>query len=168
MTDRPLHVCNNPNDAAGLLRTAVRGGWRAHAGFALPTPTWDLEKQRIVCHGPVADEHALGQALLAATRGCGIIATAHTPLAEALADDLHRLEAPASAADVAPASILTVEEEALLRHLADGSTIAAAAKAEFVALRTANRRIAAARKKLGVTTTREAVIAFTNRIGDQS
>lgn len=46
---------------------------------------------------------------------------------------------------------------ALLERLAAGSTIAAAATAEFLSLRTANRRIAELRHSLGVSTTRELV-----------
>jgi hypothetical protein len=41
-----------------------------------------------------------------------------------------------------------------------GDTIAAAAAAEFLSLRTANRRIAEARALFGVRTTREAVLAY--------
>jgi hypothetical protein len=47
-----------------------------------------------------------------------------------------------------------------LERLAGGETIAAAAAAEFLSLRTANRRIAEAREVLGVRTTREAVLAY--------
>ena len=55
---------------------------------------------------------------------------------------------------------LAPEQRALLERLADGETIAAAAAAEFLSLRTANRRIAEAREVLGVRTTREAVLAY--------
>ena len=57
-------------------------------------------------------------------------------------------------------SKLIPEQRALLDRLADGATIAAAAEAEFVSLRTANRRIAKARALFGVRTTREAVLAY--------
>jgi DNA-binding CsgD family transcriptional regulator len=57
-------------------------------------------------------------------------------------------------------SKLIPEQRALLDRLADGATIAAAAAAEFVSLRTANRRIAKARALFGVRTTREAVLAY--------
>ena len=52
------------------------------------------------------------------------------------------------------------EQRALLDRLAAGDTIAAAAAAEFLSLRTANRRIAEARALFGVRTTREAVLAY--------
>jgi hypothetical protein len=55
---------------------------------------------------------------------------------------------------------LVAEQRALLDRLAAGETIAAAAAAEFLSLRTANRRIAEARQVLGVRTTREAVLAY--------
>ena len=55
---------------------------------------------------------------------------------------------------------LLPEQRALLGRLANGETIATAAAAEYLSLRTANRRIAQARTSLGVRTTREAVLVF--------
>ena len=55
---------------------------------------------------------------------------------------------------------LLPEQRALLGRLANGETIATAAAAEYLSLRTANRRIAQARSQLGVRTTREAVLVF--------
>lgn len=54
-------------------------------------------------------------------------------------------------------SRLSPMEKALLERLASGSTISAAATAEFLSLRTANRRIAELRQRAGVSTTRELV-----------
>ena len=54
-------------------------------------------------------------------------------------------------------SRLSPMEKALLERLASGATIAAAATAEFLSLRTANRRIAELRRRAGVGTTRELV-----------
>ena len=54
-------------------------------------------------------------------------------------------------------SRLSPVEKALLERLASGATIAGAATAEFLSLRTANRRIADLRRKAGVGTTRELV-----------
>jgi DNA-binding CsgD family transcriptional regulator len=58
-----------------------------------------------------------------------------------------------------PAHLLP-QQRALLDRLANGETIAAAAAAEFLSLRTANRRIAQARELLGARTTREAVLLY--------
>lgn len=55
---------------------------------------------------------------------------------------------------------LLPQQRALLERLANGETIAAAAAAEFLSLRTANRRMAHARRLLGVQTTREAVVLY--------
>jgi DNA-binding NarL/FixJ family response regulator len=60
---------------------------------------------------------------------------------------------------------LLPEQRALLDRLANGETIAAAAAAEYLSLRTANRRIAQARQALGVATTREAVLTYLRQRG---
>jgi hypothetical protein len=114
-------------------------------------------------------------AVLAAARGAGIVAIcdAEAPLGRALVDDLSRLgtvwqgpqtdpaDSGAAVADLVP------EQRALLDRLAAGDTIAAAAAAEFLSLRTANRRIAEARALFGVRTTREAVLAYLRQRGPQ-
>jgi DNA-binding NarL/FixJ family response regulator len=139
-------------------------------GFALPDPSWDVTGARLVLHGRVSDRENLQLAVLAAARGAGIVAVcdADTPVGRALIDDLSRLgavqlgpggqSAPAEPGD--PVSELVPEQRALLDRLAAGDTIAAAAAAEFLSLRTANRRIAEARALFGVRTTREAVLAY--------
>ncbi|WP_254549956.1 hypothetical protein [Catellatospora tritici] len=61
---------------------------------------------------------------------------------------------------------LSPVQRALLDRLADGATIAAAASAEYLSLRTANRRIADLRQGLGIGTTRELVAAYRARRGE--
>jgi DNA-binding NarL/FixJ family response regulator len=152
-------------DADTVLRRLTRDGWTAREGFALPDPAWDLTGARLVLHGRIIDRDTLHLAVLAAARGTGIVAVCdpETPLGRALVDDLTRLgpvqhgpggDASGTAADLVP------EQRALLDRLAAGDTIAAAAAAEFLSLRTANRRIAEARALFGVRTTREAVLAY--------
>lgn len=51
-------------------------------------------------------------------------------------------------------------EVQLIERLADGATIAAAAAAVFLSLRTANRRMAALRLRSGSRTTREVVARY--------
>jgi hypothetical protein len=67
---------------------------------------------------------------------------------------------PEGGGDHGAGTPLAPEQRALLERLAKGETIAAAAQAEFLSLRTANRRIAEARQALGVRSTREAVLAY--------
>jgi DNA-binding CsgD family transcriptional regulator len=57
--------------------------------------------------------------------------------------------------------VLTAEERDLLALLADGQTLGAAARSLHLSRRTADRRLAGARAKLGVASTAEAVVAFT-------
>ena len=159
----PLHVVPTPAEADAIVRRCTAAGWRSHRGFALLEPAWDLGERRLVAHGAVPDEHTASQAVLAAARGTGVIAVASGRLALALAADLRRvgpLGATPGRAEPTDGLDLDLEQRALLNRLAAGSTIAAAAEAEFVSLRTANRRIAAARSTLGVKTTREAVMIY--------
>lgn len=162
--DTPRHVVTATTDADTVLRRLTRDGWTTREGFALPDPTWDVTAARLILHGRITDQHTLQLAVLAAARGAGIVAVCDpdTPLGRALTDDLTRL-GPVHHGTGDPtggAADLVAEQRALLDRLAAGDTIAAAAAAEFLSLRTANRRIAEARALFGVRTTREAVLAY--------
>jgi hypothetical protein len=166
--DAPRHVVATPGDADSVLRRLARDGWTIRNGFALPDPAWDVTAARLILHGRIGDQETLQLAVLAAARGAGIVAIcdAESLLGRALVDDLSRLgpvrhgaanetgNGHDAVADLVP------EQRALLDRLAAGDTIAAAAAAEFLSLRTANRRIAEARALFGVRTTREAVLAY--------
>ncbi|WP_306213898.1 LuxR family transcriptional regulator [Actinoplanes sp. RD1] len=181
-TDAPRHVVATTSDADTVLRRYARDGWSLREGFALPDPAWDVSGDRLVLHGRIGDHDTLQLAVLAAARGAGIVAVCDTttPVGRALVDDLSRLgpvqtgaaapvPAPAALADGdAPVVQLVAEQRALLDRLAAGDTIAAAAAAEFLSLRTANRRIAEARALFGVRTTREAVLAYLRQRGPGS
>lgn len=166
----PRYVLAGPADATAVLRQLTRAGWRTREGFALPEPSWDVAAARLVLFGRVPDLDTATLVVQAAARGAGIVAVtdAAAELGRALVDDLRRLgpvhlgPGPAGAAADAIAQLVP-EQRALLRRLANGETIAAAAAAEFLSLRTANRRIAQARELLGVRTTREAVLAYLQR-----
>jgi DNA-binding NarL/FixJ family response regulator len=164
--DAPRHVVATPGDADSVLRRLSRDGWSTRDGFALPDPAWDVTAARLVLHGRIGDQETLQLAVLAAARGAGIVAIcdAESPLGRALVDDLTRLgpvrHGAATENGDGPSADLVPEQRALLDRLAAGDTIAAAAAAEFLSLRTANRRIAEARTLFGVRTTREAVLAY--------
>ncbi len=163
-------------DATAVLRRLVRAGWQTREGFALPESGWDVTASRLVLFGRVPDVDTAELALLAAVRGAGVIAItdARGEVGRALLADLERV-GPVSTdpdaevtdhagtldgADGRAGAHLAPEQRALLDRLAKGETIAAAAQAEFLSLRTANRRIAEARDALGVRSTREAVLAY--------
>ena len=59
------------------------------------------------------------------------------------------------------AAALTADQRSLLMLLAEGLSVAEAAQRMFLSLRTAERRLSAARKALGVATTAEAIEALT-------
>ncbi|GIF02519.1 LuxR family transcriptional regulator [Actinoplanes siamensis] len=164
-SDAPRHVVATAADADTVLRRLARDGWTARPGFALPDQAWDVGAARIVLHGRIGDEDAdtARLAVLAAARGAGVVAVCDTesPAGRALVDDLGRIGPVQRGTDGAdPLASLIPEQRALLDRLAAGDTIAAAAAAEFLSLRTANRRIAEARALFGVRTTREAVLAY--------
>lgn len=171
----PRYVLKAAPAAAGVLRRLARRGWQARDGFALPERQWDVTERRLALHGRISDPETLRLAVLAAARGAAVVAVADPAgvLGRELVADLGRLgpvylddrTGPAAATDSTadrgdPGTGLTPQQRALLRRLADGQTIAAAAAAEFLSLRTANRHIARARVLLGVRTTREAVLRY--------
>jgi hypothetical protein len=167
--DPPRYVVSSALDAATVLRRLARAGWSTRDGFALPEAEWDLTQARAVLFGRVPDLETARLVLLAAARGAGVVAVidAAGEVGRALLADLDRLgpvyRDPDAGAESDPGPVaapLIPEQRALLERLANGETIAAAAAAEFLSLRTANRRIAQARAALGVRTTREAVLAY--------
>jgi hypothetical protein len=166
----PRYVVANATEATAALRRLARAGWHTREGFALTEPAWDVAEQRLLLYGRVGDLDTAELAVHAAARGAGLVAIADTAtdVGRALLADLGRLgpvtldpeaEVTAEHEDAGSNSLLP-EQRALLDRLANGETIAAAAAAEFLSLRTANRRIAQAREALGVRTTREAVLAY--------
>jgi DNA-binding NarL/FixJ family response regulator len=167
----PRYVVPSGTDATTVLRRLARAGWTTREGFALTEAQWDVSGLRVALFGRVADADTAELALMAAARGAGIVAITDTgtEIGRALLADLNRIGQVSTDpdADVVDTSggddagpQLAPEQRALLERLASGETIAAAAAAEFLSLRTANRRIAEAREALGVRTTREAVLAY--------
>jgi DNA-binding NarL/FixJ family response regulator len=168
-------VVGTSADATTVLRRLARDGWITREGFVLTDPAFDMSAARLVLFGRVTDRETARQAIQAAARGTGVvvITDAAGETGRALVDDLARIgpvhRDPESEAE-RPGSNdamtrLIPEQRALLERLANGETIAAAAAAEFLSLRTANRRIAQAREVFGVRTTREAVLAYLRQRG---
>ncbi|GIJ45614.1 hypothetical protein Val02_25000 [Virgisporangium aliadipatigenens] len=169
----PRYIVDGGAEATSVLRRLARAGWTTREGFALPETTWDVTDAKLVLFGRVADSDTAELAVLAAARGAGVVAMSDvaSDVGRALLADLTRI-GPVSTDPDAPVAgesgdggagsgpQLAPEQRALLERLAGGETIAAAAAAEFLSLRTANRRIAEAREVLGVRTTREAVLAY--------
>jgi DNA-binding NarL/FixJ family response regulator len=172
----PLYVLNSPADLATVVRSLAAAGWTVRPGLRVPEEPWDLTSGRTVVTGTVTDSGAVADAVLAAARGAAVatVADPQSVAGRALLADLARigtvLRAPVDGVALEPVENpdgdglpLNEEQRALLDRLAAGESIAAAATAEFLSLRTANRRIAAAREALGVRTTRQAVVEYVKR-----
>lgn len=143
---------------------AGAGRWSLHAGWRPPRHGFAVTDARVVCHGAVLDADDAAAAVLAAARGAGIVAAVGpTPeLAPRVFEDLSRLGTVQTLAaiepvDDAPDTLLDRESYALLAALAQGQTLGVAARSLSISPRTADRRLAAARRRLGVTTTAEAL-----------
>jgi DNA-binding CsgD family transcriptional regulator len=115
--------------------------------------------------GAVADAASAAQAVLAAVRGADLVVlgTGERAVIDQLCDDLRRLgqldhRVDAVTADGASVAGLGPEERALLAHLIAGASLGEAAKALHLSRRTADRRLASARRVLGASTTSEAVV----------
>ncbi|HEV2087789.1 MAG TPA: hypothetical protein VGR21_05720 [Cryptosporangiaceae bacterium] len=166
---RPLFVLGSTAELAAVVRRLAGQGWVIREGFRTPDEPWDLTTSRLVFTGPVTGTPVVADVVLAAARGAGVatVVDPDTETGRLLLTDLGRIgtvtRSPDERADVGETLPLTEEQRALLERLADGESIAAAAAAEFLSLRTANRRIAAARDALGVRTTRQAVVEYVRR-----
>jgi DNA-binding NarL/FixJ family response regulator len=153
-------------EATTVLRRLVRAGWVTREGFVLPESGSRVPDAQVVLYGRVPDLQTARRAVHAAARGAGVVAIVDgtSDVARILTADLGRLgqvhSDPEVDAGTDALAALIPEQRALLERIANGETIAAAAAAEFLSLRTANRRIAQARAALGVRTTREAVLAY--------
>jgi hypothetical protein len=182
----PRYVVGTAAEATQILNRLSRIGWHPRPGFAVPGAG---ATNRLVLYGRVPTLSAAAAAAAAAGRGVGIVAIADpaTPPGRTLLSALENLgpvhrgtdghPEPATPATPAPVPVpaavaggdgevlaaLLPEQRALLGRLANGETIATAAAAEYLSLRTADRRIAQARAQLGVRTTREAVLVFVHQ-----
>ncbi len=113
----------------------------------------------------VPDRRAAVDAVLAAVRGADLViaATAKRDVIDQLCDDLrrlgtveHRVAPRGEPAD--PAVALSADERALLVALLGGASLGEAAAALHLSRRTADRRLAAARRTLGAGSTAEALV----------
>ena len=111
----------------------------------------------------VRDAGDAAEALLAAVGGAGVVvhALAERETIDRLVDDLRRLgPVDHRMGEPKPGPGLTTDERRLLDELASGRTLGDAAADLHLSRRTADRRLASARRKLGVSTTAEAVVAY--------
>jgi DNA-binding NarL/FixJ family response regulator len=129
-------------------------------------PAPNAELSRCVCVGAVTNEGDAERAIRAALRGAGLVvhAQASREVIDRFCEDArhlgpldHRFGMP----ERPPA--LDGEETTLLELLSDGHSLVEAAARLNISKRTADRRLASARGKLGAATRAEAVVAFRRR-----
>ncbi len=164
-SDPPRYALATAADATTVLRRLAGAGWVTRQGFTLTDESpGELTVAKLVLFGRVPDLDTARLVVRASARGAGVVAIVNliSDAGRKLVDDLGRLGPVCHdpLCDGEPLPRLLPEQRALLERLANGETIAAAAAAEFLSLRTANRRIALARESLGVRTTREAVLVY--------
>lgn len=125
------------------------------------TPAFEGAAPGLACAGQVTDRRTAQQAVLAALAGAELVVLASAPreVIDMLCEDLRRLgtldhrltrQPPAEPA-------LPPAERALIERLLAGDSLGAAAKALHLSRRTADRRLASARRTLGAATTAEAL-----------
>ena len=151
---------------AGDLAAARAAGFEIVESFRAPTPP---TRRPLVRTGVVADAAQAAEALLAAIGGAGLIVatTADRTTIDRLVDDLRRLgrvEHRVARPDGAPSPPLDRDARAILGLLAEGLSLGEAAELLGLARRTADRRLAEARRVLGADRTTEA-IARARRLG---
>jgi hypothetical protein len=161
----PLILLDDPRGLAALRARLERDGWRVQESWELSDEAWDVGERRLVCSGRVDTASEQQAALLAGARGAGLIVIEAPAAAYEFIDDLERLGPVERRAAQAGAGSLNAETIDLLSALARGLSVAQAARETLMSLRTAHRRLAAARDALGVTSNSELLVEYARRKG---
>ncbi len=145
---------------------------RARADLAAVTgltliSTFSHPAAETICAGEVTGKSTAQQAVLAAVAGAHLVVAATAPreVIDMLCDDLRRLGALDHRVgdDATSGPSLAHSERALLDRLVAGDSLGEAARALHMSRRTADRRLASAKRALGAGTTAEALaIAVAN------
>lgn len=159
----PVLLCQQPEDLPLAAEELTRLRWSLRIGFELPSEPWDLTSRAWACTGAINGAHEAQQATWALVRGCALVLAIGAQAPLDLLDDLERGGSVRRYVDPSPPSPLTPDEASLLASLATGCSIRQAAADLYLSNRTAQRRLADTRRKLGVRTTRQAVLAWSHR-----
>lgn len=151
-------VEGSPSAFAAALGDARHSGHELIESFA--------GRAGVVCCGEISDPATAELAMLAAVGGAGLIVrvTASREVADRLLDDLRRLGSVEHRLGEPARVPLTSEQRALLDLLSNGTTLGVAATRLGLSRRTADRRLAEARRVLGGATTAEALVAYSIRL----
>ncbi len=146
----------------GLFQEALeeleRAGWDLRSGWEAPGEMPGSADRRVAYFGPVESHKDAEAALLTSLHGHSVVARVRTT--DALAtfiDDLRRVGPVDVRGADRLAEPLDTDQRMLLQLLAEGRTMARAAEALHMSLRSVQRRMHAARTVLGARSTAEAV-----------
>jgi DNA-binding CsgD family transcriptional regulator len=141
----PLLVVAGSEACAEAADDLALRGWRLSEGWHLEAPSRGL-----VCWDHVAEGADVPRVVLAALSGAGVLAqTVTRRLAEQLDDDLRRIGPVQHRFPDLGWVVLDPDERRLLDLLDEGASLGEAARLLHVARRTADRRLASARMRLG-------------------
>lgn len=159
---QPPSIVSSDESVARAAADALRGeGWSVAWSWQLPEHPWDLSEQRRVCAGSVDAPDALSDMVLAAVRGAVIVVHCRDEaLLPSVVDELARVTRTERRDGTPAGPALADEQREILERLSNGATMAETASELFLSMRTTERRLAAARKALGVSTTAEAITAY--------
>lgn len=163
----PAVICSDAAQLGDAAPTLAARGWSLREGFGLPDEPWDLGSRRWACWGVVDDADSAAAATWVVVRGCAIVAAVGPESPRTFLADLARCSAVEHYATSVDDSGLDANERALLAALAEGLSVHQAAEQLFLSIRTAQRRLASARRRLDVRTTREAVVAWAELRSDR-
>lgn len=144
------------DDVTAAATELAANGWPIVDGLRPPAGG------RAVCVGRIGDGSDAARAVLAAVAGARLVLEASAPreVIDELCDDLRRLgEVDHRLVGSGATPLVTPDERALLELLLGGATIGEAARRLHISRRTADRRLAAARRALAAPTTAEALRA---------
>jgi DNA-binding NarL/FixJ family response regulator len=153
----PLIVVEGPEELLGTVLSQLQSeSWIVVRGWTVPP-----RSAKVVCTGVVSSEEDAARALLAAVAGAGLAVSAQAPreVIDRLCDDLRRFgRVDHRVHQQERASVLTREEEGLVRLMLDGFSLGDAARRLHLSRRTADRRMASIRAKLGASSSAEALL----------
>lgn len=156
----PLVLVGGADARAEAADDLTQRGWQLSDG-------WDVENgaHAVVCCGSVTDSQDVGRVVLAAISGAGVLARIDIrALAEQLGDDLRRLGHVEHRFPDHGWVVLDPEERRLLDLLGEGVSLGEAAGRLHVARRTADRRLASARERLGAASNGAAIAERRRRL----
>lgn len=158
----PVAIFPTSYDTDGVAQAWRRAGATVRRHITIEDAPWDLSAENLILDVTIESTDDAALIVAGCARGVGLLgrlALEDTGVGHAFLRDLHRI-GPVQRVDrsqLFEGLPLSGDELAVLQALGSGASVGEAADALFISKRTAERRVASARKALGVRTTAEAV-----------